>query len=56
LKAIDRVMNAYLRTRSLTAEQAAGVRAELSIFIDELVHRKIAASKPPAASSEPGTK
>ena len=37
MKAIDRVMRAYQRTRKLTDEDASLVRAELSKFIDELM-------------------
>jgi hypothetical protein len=37
MKAIDRVMRAYLSSRKLTEDEAARVRAELSKFIDELM-------------------
>lgn len=37
MKAIDRVMRAYSRTRSLTDSQQQLVRGELSKFIQELV-------------------
>jgi hypothetical protein len=36
MKAIDRVMRAYSKTRHLTDEQATIVRRELSTFIHEL--------------------
>lgn len=36
MKAIDRVMNAYLSTRRLSDEQREFVRADLSKFIDDL--------------------
>ena len=49
MRAIDRVMSAYLRTRKSTEEEAARVRAELSKFIDELMLDK-AMQKPPAPS------
>jgi hypothetical protein len=47
MKAIDRVMSAYLSTRKLTDEQAKRVRSELSKFIDDLI---LASSKPPTSS------
>jgi hypothetical protein len=37
MKAIDRVMRAYSRTRELSGEQADLVRRELSRFIDQLM-------------------
>jgi hypothetical protein len=37
MKAIDRVIRAYEKTRKLTPEQTELVRNELSKFIDELV-------------------
>ena len=40
MKAIDRVMAAYIRTHQLTDEQAALVRQELTVFIDELLAGK----------------
>jgi hypothetical protein len=40
MRAIDRVMAAYSRTRPLTEEQASLVRQELSVFIDELLAEK----------------
>jgi hypothetical protein len=53
MKAIDRVMNAYLRTRKSTEQEAARVRAELSKFIDELMLGKALQNKaiqePPAS-------
>ena len=37
MKAIDRVMRAYSRTRTLTEDQQQLVRGELSKFIQELI-------------------
>jgi hypothetical protein len=37
MKAIDRVMRAYSRTRELSGEQADLVRRELSSFINQLM-------------------
>jgi hypothetical protein len=37
MKAIDRVMRAYSKTRELTTEQAEIARRELSKFIEELI-------------------
>jgi len=56
VKAIDRVMNAYLKRRRLTGEQTARVRAELSGFIDDLMQGKIATEEPPVGPSKPGSK
>jgi len=53
MKAIDRVMRAYVRTQSLTAEQTERVRAELSSFIDDLMRGKIAISEPAVGRSKP---
>jgi hypothetical protein len=39
MKAIDRVMRAYSRSRALTGEQAEFARRELSHFIDELMFK-----------------
>jgi hypothetical protein len=44
MKAIDRVMRAYLQTRSLTDEQQQQVRGELSSFIQDLLLGKQPAS------------
>jgi hypothetical protein len=49
MKAIDRVMRAYLTTRKLTEDDALRVRAELSKFIDELMSGK---TTPPPTSSD----
>jgi hypothetical protein len=43
MKAIDRVMKAYLSTRKLSPEQADLVRTQLVKFIEELMAEK---SKP----------
>jgi hypothetical protein len=40
MKAIDRVMRAYLMTHKLTDDEAARVRAELAKFIDDLMSDK----------------
>jgi hypothetical protein len=45
MKAIDRVMRAYLNTRKLTEDEALRVRAELSKFIDELMSGKLMSGK-----------
>jgi hypothetical protein len=37
MKAIDRIMRAYLSTRNLTDDEASRVKAELVKFIDELM-------------------
>jgi hypothetical protein len=42
MKAIDRVMRAYLSTHKLTEEEASHVKAELSKFIDDLMSGKAA--------------
>ena len=42
MKAIDRVMHAYLSTHKLTDDEAARVRAELTKFIDDLMSGKVA--------------
>jgi hypothetical protein len=49
MKAIDRVMRAYLQTRSLTDEQEQQVRGELSSFIQELLLGK----QPPGDTANP---
>jgi hypothetical protein len=51
MKPIDRVMNAYLKTRKLTEDEAARVKAELSRFIDELMFGK-GSREPPASSGQ----
>jgi hypothetical protein len=48
MKAIERVMKAYLSTRQLSAEQTALVRDQLTKFIDELLAAK--ALEPPTKS------
>jgi hypothetical protein len=37
MKAVERVMKAYLSTRKLSVEQTDLVRAQLTKFIDELL-------------------
>ena len=37
MKAIDRIMRAYLSTRNLTDDEVSRVKAELVKFIDELM-------------------
>jgi hypothetical protein len=41
MKAIDRVMAAYAQTHELTDEQAAMVRKELALFIDQFLHGRL---------------
>jgi hypothetical protein len=53
MKAIDRVMRAYLSKRILTADQASRVRAELSKFIDELLSEPTA--EPPNSKAQVNT-
>lgn len=53
MKAIDRVMTAYSRTRPLTEAQTRLVRQELSAFIDELLAGKHLTDRTwPAASKQ----
>jgi hypothetical protein len=40
MKAVERVMKAYLSTRKLSVEQTDLVRAQLTKFIDELLAAK----------------
>ncbi len=47
MKAVDRVMIAYCRPHRLTEAEAELLRKELSSFIDELLERKLPASKGP---------
>jgi hypothetical protein len=51
MKAIDRVMRAYLNTRKLTDDEALRVRAELSKFIDELMAGKTTRAPPPLSDT-----
>jgi hypothetical protein len=51
MKAIDRVMRAYLTTRKLTEDDALRVRAELSKFIDELMSGKTTRGPPTSSDT-----
>ena len=51
MKAIDRVMRAYLSSRKLTEDEAIRVRMELSKFIDDLMFGK-AMREPPESSDQ----
>jgi hypothetical protein len=46
MNAIDRIMRAYLSTRSLTEDEASRVKAELAKFIDELMTGKVVLKRP----------
>lgn len=48
MKAIDRVMKAYLSTRKLSVEQTDLVRAHFTKFIEELIALKTT-REPPAS-------
>jgi hypothetical protein len=47
VKAIDRVMAAYLKGHKLSDEQTDAVRKELSIFIDQFLEGPMAAQNEP---------
>jgi hypothetical protein len=46
MNSVDRIMRAYLSTRSLTEDEASRVKAELAKFIDELMTGKVVLKRP----------
>jgi hypothetical protein len=50
MKTVDRVLDAYSKTRKLTEEEASRVKVELSRFVDELMFGE--SKREPPTSSE----